>query len=153
MQDAGRSLRRKTLRRNRKLVRSRSNVRDGILPIVARLRFLVSGLVLARELHPGAGNRGAIWIDNRPVDGPRKWRVGKLRAQGRIVHWSGFGLAMLWVHRGGSLWSLSMGRKGAKQGQEISGGERFLWKSQLLFYNLPADFQQVFTAPGKSHCR
>ena len=37
--------------------------------------------------------------------------------------------------------------------QEISGGERFLWKSQLLFYSLPADFQQVFTAPGKSHCR
>src|SRR5258705_75479 len=29
--------------------------------------------------------------------------------------------------------------------QEISGGERFLWKSQLLFYSLPADFQQVFT--------
>src|SRR5258707_6726246 len=77
MQDAGRILRRKTLRRNRKLVRSRSNVRDGILSIVARLRFLVGGLVLARELHPGAGNRGAIWIDNRPVDGPRKWRGGE----------------------------------------------------------------------------
>ena len=30
--------------------------------------------------------------------------------------------------------------------QEISGRRRFLWKSQLLFYSLPADFQQVFTA-------
>src|SRR5258706_10126254 len=80
MQDSGRSLRRKTLRRNRKLVRSRSNVRDGILPIVARFRFLGSGLALARQLHPGAGNRGAIWIDNRPVDGPRKWRGWGVRA-------------------------------------------------------------------------
>src|SRR5258706_12532997 len=95
MQDAGRSLRRKTLRRNRKLVRSRSNVRDGILPIVARLRFLVSGLVLARELHPGAGNRGAIWIDNRPADGPRKWRGGGQRAPGRNRPAGGVGVAPL----------------------------------------------------------
>src|SRR5258708_31220651 len=116
MQDAGRSLRRKTLCRNRKLVRSRSNVRDGILPIVARFRFLVSGLVLARELHPGAGNRGAIWIDNRPADGPRKWRGGERRAPGKTIHSRRFGVGLVWGFGGGGPWGPGVDREGAEQG-------------------------------------
>src|SRR5437867_3039751 len=39
--------------------------------------------------------------------------------------------------------------------REISYGGRIFWKSRLLFYCLPADFQQVLswrTSPGKSNC-
>jgi hypothetical protein len=34
--------------------------------------------------------------------------------------------------------------------REISCRGRILWKSRLLFYSLPADFQQVFAAAHPS---
>ena len=73
MQDTGSSLRRETLRRNRKLERPGSDVCKRILPSVAGLRFRVGGLPLPGQLHPGAGNTGSIWVDDGSVDGSRDW--------------------------------------------------------------------------------
>ena len=142
---------REALRRNRKLKRPWSDVGEGILPIISRLGFLAWGLVLPGELYPGAGNGGSVRIDNRSVDAPGHRRIGRLCARG--------GLRRLGIERAGRKAEQTelaeAGTRGPSKNcgkfrREISCRGRFLWKSQLLFYSLPADFQQVFAVTRRS---
>jgi len=105
-------------------------------------------------LAPATGS--SVRVDNRAVDAPGNWRIGRLCARGGLRR-----LGMSGARRQAGQTALAEpGTWGPRKNRgkfrrEISCRGRFFWKSQLLILQpsrgLPASFSPFGTAPGKGH--